>query len=100
MEPYFTISLSIIGKSPPDFEIQVTVTSANNYKGTVGLTYTSEGATPLYIDPTNASVYVPKNGDVMTTVSVGVAAGDSIVLDVDGSDDNGNAASASIGIDG
>ena len=84
MEPYFTIDVVPPTSSGPNQIVEVTVTSNNGAKGTVGIGYTTDPSdaptNPLYVDPTSDSVYVPKGGSATTSVTVGLSAGNSVTL--------------------
>jgi hypothetical protein len=85
---YFTIVATLSPPPPPNLTVDVEVNSQNGFKGTVDLSFWCDGDAPTYIDPTSASVYVPKDGSASTTVSVGMAAGTSATFHADGSSGN------------
>ena len=82
MAGFFTVSASVSGST-----VFVTVNGHDLYKGTVDLAYSSPSTPPpLYIAPTSDSVYVPMGGSVNASFEVGVVAGQSVDVDITGSD--------------
>lgn len=82
MAGYFTVSGTVSGTT-----VYVTVTGHDGYKGTVDLSYSSpSNPPPLFISPTSDSVYVPKNGSDTTSFVVGLVAGQTVDVYIDGSD--------------
>lgn len=73
MSSYFTIDLTDLGGG----SVQVKLSSVNAYKGTVSVSYSYEDSpSPIpEISPTSDSLYVPCNGSVTDTVSVGETTG-------------------------
>lgn len=88
MSGYYTIDLSLDAKAMQgaapraNGPVTVTVTAFGGFKGTVDITYVVDGD-HLYLDPSSASVYVPQNGSATTSVTVGLAIGQSVVLHAD-----------------
>jgi hypothetical protein len=99
----FSITLSVADADAPrdttTIDVDVTVSSFDNFHGNVYLNYWS---TPdaVFIDPTSDTVYVPKNGSVSTTVSVGLDPGDSVDFVAFGTADDESTASADINLTG
>jgi hypothetical protein len=82
MAGYFTIAGTVSGQT-----VFVEVSSHDGYKGTVDLSYTSPSSPPpLYISPTSDSVYVPQSGSVTTSFQVGLTAGQTVLVNIFGSD--------------
>jgi hypothetical protein len=86
MPGYFSISLALASRLANDHAVNVTVTSEKHYSGNVTMTYSYDGTAPLYISPTSNVLFVPKNGGVTDSVTVGLNAGQSTTLTAGGTD--------------
>lgn len=85
----FTVSLALLGAAEArsaDHDVLVTVRGVNGFKGTVNLVFRAltNNPPPLYLTPTGASVYVPKNGSATTIFSVGVPVTATVVVEAVG----------------